>query len=82
MPYEKNDIVLVKSFAGPDVKVRLVQRFVPKKNEWGASGWDAVLVYKSDVLKLIKKGVPYKKDTKPKVWVFDWEIIKKIKTRR
>ncbi len=82
MEYSEGDLVLVESFAGVDVKVRLLRRFVPRKNEWGASGWDAVLVYKSDVLKLIKKGVPYKKDTKPKVWVFDWEIIKKIKPNR
>jgi len=82
MPYEKNDIVLVKSFAGPRVKVRLLQRFVPKKNEWGAPGWEAILIHKKCVERLIKSGVPYKKEEKPKVWVFDWEIIKKVKTRR
>lgn len=82
MSYKKDDLVLVRSFAGPDVKVRLLRRFVPKKNEWGAPGWDAVITHKKCVEKLISRGVPYKKDEKPTVWVFDWKIIKKIKTRR
>ena len=75
-------MVLVRSFAGIDVRTRLLQRIVPRKNDWGAPGWDAVLVYKSDVLKLIKKGVPYKKNTTPKVWVFDWQIVKIIRPAR
>ena len=77
MSYKKNDVVLVKSFAGPNVKVRLLRRFVPKKNEWGAPGWDAIITNKKCVQKLIKRGVPYNKDEKPTVWVFDWEIIKR-----
>ena len=78
MSYEKNDIVLVKSFAGPDVKVKLLRRVIPKKNEWGANGWDAILTNKKCVEKLIKSGVPYKRDEKPTVWVFDWHIIRKV----
>jgi len=82
MSYEKNDIVLVRSFAGPDVKVKLIKRVVPKKNQWGALGWEATIVYKKDVEKLIKCGVPYAKNSKPEVWVFDWQIIEKKSSKR
>ena len=80
MKYNVDDVVLVKSFAGPRVWVRLKKRIVKPKNFWGADGWDARLVYKRDVESLIKSGVPYEQGTKPLVFVFDWHIIKK-KTR-
>jgi len=80
--YKKNDVVLVKSFAGPNVKVRLLKRVVPEKNQWGATGWEATIIYKKDVEKLIKHGVPYAKNSKPEVWVFDWQIIGKKSSRR
>ena len=76
MKYKVNDIILVNSFAGPKVHVRLKKRIVAK-NGLGADGWDAVVIYKKDVEALRKKGVPYKKAEKPTVFVFDWQIIKK-----
>ena len=81
---KEGNLVLVKSFALGEkdlVKVKLVKR-VESKNGWDADGWEAVLYDSEDVLKLIKKGVPYKKDDKPEVWVFDWHIVRKIRPRK
>jgi|TARA_R110000824_G_scaffold32156_5_gene104012 hypothetical protein len=80
MKYKVDDIVLVDSFAGPKVWVKLKKRILKPKDSWGADGWDAKLIYKKDVESLIKSGVPYKRGSKPLVFVFDWHIIKK-KTR-
>jgi hypothetical protein len=78
--YRKNDRVLVKSFAGPDVHVVLKKRYTVSESEHklGTDGWYAVIVSSKEVEKLRKCGVPYKKGERPEVWVFDWEIIKKI----
>ena len=76
------DVVTVKSFAlrSDDlVKVRLIKRIEKPKDFWGADGWEAQMIYKKDVDKLIKNGVPYEKGTKPVVWIFDYQIVKKIK---
>lgn len=77
--YRKNDRVLVRSFAGPNVWVVLKSRYIAAKSELklGVDGWDAQIVSQKEVEKLRKRGVPYKKGEKPKVWVFDWQIIKK-----
>jgi len=77
--YTKNDKVLVKSFAGPNVWVRLTKRYIVNETEHklGVDGWEAQITQQKEVEKLRKCGVPYKKGEKPKVWVFDWEIIKK-----
>jgi len=77
--YTKNDRVLVKSFAGPNVCVRLLKRYIAKQSQHklGVDGWEAQITNQKEVEKLRKKGVPYKRGEKPKVWVFDWEIIKK-----
>ena len=77
--YTKNDRVLVKSFAGPNVCVRLLKRYIAKQSQHklGVDGWEAQITNQKEVEKLRKKGVPYKKGEKPKVWVFDWQIIKK-----
>jgi hypothetical protein len=76
MKYKVNDIVLVKSIAGPDVHVRLIKRIEKYQR------WDAVLINEEDIKALRKAGVPYpKKDTK-EVWVFDEEIIKKEDKKR
>jgi hypothetical protein len=77
MKYKVGDIVFVESFAGPKVHVKLKKRVLKPKKGWGADGWDAQLIYKKDVDKLRKNGVPYKKDTKPVVFVFDWHLIKR-----
>jgi len=79
MKYEVDDVVSVKSFAGPKVWVKLKKRILKPKDFWGADGWDAQIIYKKDVDKLRKNGVPYKEKEKPIVFVFDWEIIKKRK---
>ena len=77
--YTKNDKVLVKSFAGPNVCVILKNRYLVSKSEskLGVDGWEAQIVNQKEVEKLRKRGVPYKKGEKPMVWVFDWEIIKR-----
>ena len=77
--YRKGDRVIVKSFAGPDVCVVLQERYIASKSELklGVDGWYAQITNQREVEKLRKHGVPYKKGEKPKVWIFDWEIIKK-----
>ena len=77
--YTENDRVLVKSFAGPDVCVVLKRRYLvsKSKHKLGVDGWEAQITNQKEVEKLRKRGVPYKKGEKPKVWVFDWQIIKK-----
>ena len=77
--YTENDRVLVKSFAGPSVCVVLKKRYLVShsKHKLGVDGWEAQITNQKEVKKLGKRGVPYKKGEKPKVWVFDWEIIKK-----
>ena len=77
--YTKNDRVLVKSFAGPNVCVRLLKRYIAKQSQHklGVDGWEAQITNQKEIEKLRKKGVPYKKGEKPNIWVFDFEIIKK-----
>ena len=77
--YIKNDRVLVESFAGPSVCVLLKKRYLVSKtkHKLGVDGWEAQITNQKEVEKLRKRGVPYKKGEKPKVWVFDWQIIKK-----
>jgi len=77
--YTKNDKVLVKTFAGPDVCVTLKERYIASKSELqlGVDGWDAQIYKQKDVEKLRKCGVPYTKGEKPMVFVPDRQIIKK-----
>ena len=80
MNNQPGDIIKVKSFALANheyIRVKLIERVQKPKDFWGADGWDAQIIYKKDVDKLIKHGVPYKRNEKPFVWVFDFEIIKK-----
>ena len=77
MKYKVGDTVLVESFAGPKVHVKLKKRILKPKNGWGADGWDAQIIYKKDVDTLRRYGVPYKKGIKPLVFVFDWHLIKR-----
>ena len=81
MSYETGDIVLVSSYAGPEVRVRLKRRWEKPKDDWGADGWDAVIIYKKDVDKLRQNGVPYKSGEKPLVWVFDHQIIELVRRK-
>jgi hypothetical protein len=82
MKYKAGDVVLVKSFAGPSVHVRLKTRPDKIENGWGADGWDARVIYKKDIDSLIKSGVPYKRGKQPLVFVFDWQIIKIKRKKR
>ncbi len=77
--YQKGNRVLVRTFAGPNVCVGLLKRYIAKDSEHklGVDGWDAQINSSKEVDKLRKHGVPYKKGEKPMVWVFDWQIIKK-----
>ena len=77
--YQKNDKVLVKSFAGPDTRVILRKRYIAPQSELklGVDGWEAQITIQKEVEKLRKAGVPYQKGEKPMVWVFDWQIIKR-----
>lgn len=77
--YRKGDKVIVRSFAGPDVWVVLGERYIAKNttHKLGVDGWCAQIISQKEVEKLRKRGVPYRKGEKPKVWVFDWQIIKK-----
>jgi hypothetical protein len=80
MKNKPGDIISVRSFALADdeyVRVKLIKRMLKSKDSWGADGWDAQVIYKKDVDKLIKHGVPYKKKDKPLVWVFDFQIVNK-----
>tara|TARA_R110002020_G_scaffold401953_4_gene612128 strand:+ start:609 stop:848 length:240 start_codon:yes stop_codon:yes gene_type:complete len=77
MKYKIDNIVLVESFAGPKVWVKLKKRILKPKDGYGANGWDAQIIYKKDVDKLRRSGVPYEKNIKPTGFVFDWQIIKR-----
>ena len=76
------DIVLVESFAGPKVHVKLLKRVLKPKHGWGTDGWEGQLIYQNEVEQLRKSGVPYKKNSKPVVWVFDYHIISKKGKRK
>ena len=76
MAYKVNDIVLVKSIAGPSVHVKL------KKRKEEQQGWEAILINEEDVEALRKAGVPYPKKGEREVWVFDEDIIKKKNKKR
>lgn len=78
-PYQKNDKVLVKTFAGIEVCVTLKKRYIASQSEYmlGVDGWNAIITLKKDVDKLRKRGVPYNKGERPSVFIADWEIIKK-----
>ena len=77
--YRKNDKVLVKTFAGPDVCVILKERYIVSESELkiGVEGWYGIISLQKDVEKLRKCGVPYTKGEEPLVFIPDWQIIKK-----
>ncbi len=79
--YTKNNKVLVKSFAGPNICVILKKRYIVSNSQYklGVDGWEAQIVDQKEVNKLRKHGVPYRKGEKPMVFVADWEIIKKCR---
>ena len=79
--YAKNNRVLVKSFAGPNICVILRKRYVASNSEHklGIDGWEAQIVNQKELNKLRTRGVPYRKGEKPIVFVADWQIIKKCR---
>ena len=79
--YTKNNKVLVKSFAGPNICVILKKRYIVSNSQYklGVDGWEAQIVDQKEVNKLRKHGVPYRKGEKPIVFVADWQIIKKCR---
>ena len=83
--YKTGDVVLIQSLSGdaiPQFHVRLVERRVkkPEGNWHGYEGWDAEMVYQSEVDMLRKEwGIPFKNEGDG-TWVFDSEILKKIET--
>ena len=79
--YRKNDIVVFNSFAGVQIRARLVERiYYPKNDNWGGyGGWNAVLIYKKDMEKLKSHCVVVDKE---EFWIYDWQIIKKTKSKR
>ena len=89
--YKKGDVVLVRSLAGgaiPHMHVRLCKKITqkPKKygefNDKGYIAWESVLIYKkeADILKN-EWSVPYEYPDKVEIFVFEEDIIEKIKKK-
>ena len=83
--YKAGDIVLIQCMSGeaiPQFHVRLVERYVkkPEGNWTGYKGWNAEMVYQSEVDMLRKEwGIPFKSEG-DETWVYDSEILKKVET--
>ena len=90
--YKIGDIVLVKSRAGPGIPhthVRLLKKHTIAPSEgrtmsWpGFVGYDAELVYEEEADKLRKEwSIPFKFPDDIKTFVFEDDIIKKVRKRR
>ena len=88
MKYKAGDIVLVKSIMVPamrPIQVKLIKKHVVKerkgnKLDWpGYVGWDAVLIRKTDALRLKKRWqIPFKFPNDIETFVFEEEIIKRV----
>ncbi len=76
---KKDDVILVRTFAGIEVSMRLTERIeVPLSADgnWGGFGrWKAKLIYKTDLERLRKAGVPVR-TLEHESWVFDWQIVR------
>jgi|3_EtaG_2_1085321.scaffolds.fasta_scaffold37007_2 hypothetical protein len=89
MKYKKSDIVLVSSRAGdciPKIHARLLERVVTKPSkgnrmDWpGYSGWRATTVYQEECDMMRKEwSIPLASPGDDEMFVFDSEIIKKIR---
>ena len=55
--YQKNDKVLVKSFAGPDTRVILRKRYIASQSELklGVDGWEAQITIQKEVYFILLK---------------------------
>ena len=87
--YRVGDIVLVRSIAGssiPNIHVKLLERVEMRptkgiKFDWpGYSGWHATPIYQKEIEILRKKwSIPFKKANKDLTFVFDDDILKRVK---
>ena len=66
---KEGDIVLVETFAGVDVHVKLKEYC----SYSSYAGWSAELVYDQDAKSLQDRGCPIK--IGDNTWVYDWQII-------
>ena len=66
---KEGDIVLVETFAGVDVHVKLKEYC----SYSSYAGWSAELVYDHDANSLQERGCPIK--IGDNTWVYDWQII-------
>ena len=90
--YDVNDILLCKTFAGPEVSMRVLSKVdrpsgfkSDKEKGLRVRGFWGCLINKSDQLSLINKCVPLDKKENPKdckSFVFEWHIIKGIKKNK
>ena len=90
--YKKNDIVLVKSrhvLEMPPIHVKLINKHVVKGRkgnsmDWpGYVGWDACLTKPEEAAMLRKKwSIPYEFPDDIETFVFEDDIIKKVKNDR
>jgi len=66
---KEGDIVLVETFAGVDVHVKLKEYC----SYSSYAGWSAELVYDQDATSLQERGCPI--NIGDNTWVYDWQII-------
>ena len=92
MKYNKGDIVLISSAAGPaipHVQVRLIQRVVVKPSkgrtlDWpGYVGWECELIKESDAKKLKKNwGIPFNFPDQIETFTLEANIVKIIRRKK
>mgnify|MGYP003111660642 FL=1 len=85
--YKKGDVVLIQPSAGPalpQIHVRLIERVVElKRGHWtGYSGWEAELIYKREVDMLRKQWQIAFKKIGDRTFVYDSEIIRRVKNKK
>jgi|TARA_R110001583_G_scaffold16234_3_gene66098 hypothetical protein len=86
--YSVGDIILCKSFAGPEVKLRVINKVnrlsgLKADNDSGVKllGFEGCFVSRSDMMKLKDACVPYSKKDKPSACIsftYDWQIIRVV----
>jgi len=91
--YAVGDVLEVKSFAGPIVHKRVLEK-VCRRGEWKSllkddkpevtvvKGFTGCFTRKKDILALKKQSVPYtgkERPSKTKSFTYDWQILRIIK---
>ena len=77
IPYKKNDILLVNTFAGPKVYIKVISKTKP--GDPGHPGFEGCLTRRKDIIALKKRSVPYTGREKPSKCIsfgYDFQIIK------